>query len=376
MTRRRRRASVLPGLLALLFFFLLVIVVGASLLIPFMAQRTFGPPSESLGSLQRVQYSALILWYDGLLTQPADSTVSGEKTFVISPGEQTEAVAARLEQAGFIRDAGAFRAYLVYAGLDTSIQAGEFRISPAFAPIQIAQKLQDATPAQVKFGILQGWRLEEVAASLPTSGLSITPEQFLQVARDPRVNLDFLPDSASAEGFLLPGEYNLPRAIQARQLLELLLNNFALMLTPELRTGFSRQGLDVYQAVTLASIIEREALPEEQPIVASVFINRIAAGMRLQTDPTIQYALGFNPATNSWWKAPLTLDDLEVNSLYNTYLNPGLPPGPISNPSLGALQAVAYPAQTPYYFFRARCDGSRTHVFAETFDQHLQNACP
>jgi len=98
--------------------------------------------------------------------------------------------------------------------------------------------------------------------------------------------------------------------------------------------------------------------------------------MRLETDPTIQYALGFNPALNTWWKVPLSLEDLSITSPYNTYKNIGLPPGPISNPSLIALQAVAYPAQTPYYFFRARCDGSGLHNFSESFEQHLENGCP
>jgi UPF0755 protein len=162
----------------------------------------------------------------------------------------------------------------------------------------------------------------------------------------------------------------------ADQLVSTLMNNAALALSPEMRAGFARQGLEVYQAVILASIVQREAVKaEEQPTIASVFLNRLAAGMRLETDPTIQYALGFNPATNSWWKSPLAVEDLAIPSPYNTYQNAGLPPGPICSPSLSALQAVAYPAQTPYYFFRARCDGSGLHDFSETFDQHLQSGC-
>jgi UPF0755 protein len=129
--------------------------------------------------------------------------------------------------------------------------------------------------------------------------------------------------------------------------------------------------------VTLASIVQREAVrPEEQAAIASVFLNRLVAGMPLQTDPTVQYALGFDVATNSWWKVPLSTADLEIQSPYNTYQNLGLPPGPISSPGLNAIQAVAYPAQTPYYYFRARCDGSGLHDFSETFDQHLQSGCP
>jgi UPF0755 protein len=355
---------------------LVILCPSVYLLVPSLAARTYGPPSDRLGLTQRFQYSLLMLWYDGAVTRPVDST-AGEVPFTVAPGEGAASVAARLELAGIIRDSDAFAAYLVYAGLDTSIQAGEFQLSPALAPMQIAQQLQDATPTQVRFSVLPGWRIEEIAAIMPTSGFSISSEEFLQAARQPRVHYDYLPAGVSAEGFFLPGEYAVPRDIRADQLVELLMNNSALALTPEMREGFNRQGLDVYQAVTLASIVQREAVKaEEQPIIASVLLNRIAAGMKLETDPTIQYALGFDSATNSWWKAPLSLDDLAINSPYNTYQNFGLPPGPICSPALSALQAVAYPAQTPYYFFRARCDGSGLHSFAETFEQHMKNACP
>jgi len=354
----------------------MIALVGLYFFIPYAAAKSVGPASDRLNGLQRFQYSAMMLWYDGLVTRPVNSSAA-EVPFTIVEGEGAAAVADRLERTGIIRSAEALTAYLVYAGLDTGMQAGEFQLSPALAPIQIAQKLQDATPTQVKFIILPGWRLEEIAAAMPTAGLDITPTQFMQAAENPSASFDFLPAGASAEGFLLPGEYTLPRAIQADQFVSLLMNNAALALTAEMRSGFTRQNLSVYEAVTLASIVQREAIkPEEQPSIASVFLNRLAADMRLETDPTIQYALGYDPGSKSWWKVPLSADDLAVNSAYNTYQNPGLPPGPISNPSVSALQAVAYPAQTPYYYFRARCDGSRLHNFSETFDQHLQNGCP
>jgi len=97
--------------------------------------------------------------------------------------------------------------------------------------------------------------------------------------------------------------------------------------------------------------------------------------MKLDTDPTVQYALGYNASQGTWWTNPLSSADLQFDSPYNTYLYAGLPPGPIANPSLSALRAVAFPAETPYYFFRARCDGSGLHVFAVTFEEHLQNGC-
>ncbi len=111
-------------------------------------------------------------------------------------------------------------------------------------------------------------------------------------------------------------------------------------------------------------------------MIASVFYNRLAIDMPLQTDPTVQYALGFNAAHSTWWTNPLSLDDLKVDSPYNTYIHPGLPPGPISEPGLAALRAVAFPAQSNYYYFQARCDKSGLHNFAETLEQHQQNKCP
>jgi UPF0755 protein len=112
------------------------------------------------------------------------------------------------------------------------------------------------------------------------------------------------------------------------------------------------------------------------PLIASVFYNRLSAGMPLQADPTIQYALGFNAARSTWWTNPLSRTDLQFISAYNTYLHPGLPPGPISNPGLAALRAVAVPAQSDYLYFQARCDKSGLHNFARTLDEHHQNDCP
>jgi UPF0755 protein len=145
----------------------------------------------------------------------------------------------------------------------------------------------------------------------------------------------------------------------------------------KLEPAFQNQGLDLLQAVTLASIVQREAMiEEEQPIIASVFLNRMADGMKLESDPTVQYALGFNAEQQTWWTNPLTLDDLDVESLFNTYLYPGLPPAPICNPGVSALRAVAYPAQTSYYYFRAECNGTGSHTFSKTYQEHLDNSCP
>jgi len=343
--------------------------------IPSQATRIYGQPAAWLTASQRVQFSARLLWHDGLLTRPLDAT-GIEQTFPIDQGESVNSIATRLQEVGLIRDAGAFRDYLIYSGLDTSIQSGSYQLSPSLSAIDIAHKLQDATSTEVKFIILPGWRMEEIAASLPTSGLPITPEEFISAARTSYPDYEFLAGANSAEGFLYPDSYIVPRVITAQTLVNGFVRNFALHLTPDLKNGFEKQGLTVYQAVTIASIVQREAVhDEESPMIASVYLNRLKIGMKLDADPTVQYAVGYDFAGQTWWTNPLSAANLQFDSPYNTYLYTNLPPTPISNPGLTALNAVAYPDETPYYFFQAKCDGSGYHNFAETFEEHLANGC-
>jgi UPF0755 protein len=282
-----------------------------------------------------------------------------------------------LEQAGLIRRASTFRTYLLWAGLDTVIQTGTYRISPTQTGLEIAQMLKSTTLTEVTLTILPGWRIEEIAATLPTSGLEFLSDAFLASAANPVDNQNLLPIGASAEGFLYPDSYILPRDTTADQLVSTLLQSFSTHLRADMIVTYASRGLNLFQAVTMASIIQREAVVEdEMPLIASVFFNRLAVGMMLQTDPTIQYALGYNTNQRTWWTNPLSSEDLRIDSPFNTYIYPGLPPGPISNPGLAALEAVAQPAQSNYYYFQAKCDGSGLHNFAETFEQHQQNYCP
>lgn len=380
MTRRRTRACLLPILAftSVALTFICLGFVSLSWITRDVGQR-FGPPSPHLGSLERLQLTFRLWLSADDLMQPANP--AGPMLSVDIPlGETPPSIARRLEAAGVIGDAGAFVAYLHYTGLDRTIQAGSYLLSPSQAPIAIAQALQDATPKEVTFTILPGWRLEEIAASLPTSGLEITPQEFLQAARIAPPEFPFLreiPPGAPLEGFFFPGSYRLLREISASDLVAFLLDTFQTNLTDGIRRGFERQGLTVYQGVILASIVERETvISAEMPQIASVFLNRLASGMPLEADSTVQYALGYDQENQTWWKNPLSTRDLQTDSPYNTYRHPGMPPTPIANPGLEALQAVAFPAQTPYYYFRAACDGSGRHNFATTFSEHLSNACP
>ena len=243
--------------------------------------------------------------------------------------------------------------------------------------------ISDGSARDVTLSFLPGLRLEEMAEYLAlVAPHSLDAEEFLAIAQRRRPfdtgNYTFLaslPPEATLEGYLLPGTYNVPPTADAAFLVDLMLQNFERGVTPAMRQAFGTQGLSLREAVILASIVAREAVVEEErPIIASVFLNRLRAGMPLQADPTVQYALGYQPDSGSWWKVPLALEDLEVNHPYNTYVIPGLPPGPIANPGLASLQAVAGPAQTDYLFFVLDCAaGNGRHLFSTTFEEHLVN---
>lgn len=362
-------------ILAFLITAILAFVYIAFGYIPARASLLYGPPARLLSITQRIDYSARLLSHADLLTTPLNPN-GGEQPFTISQGESVSSIALRLQQAGIVSDSQVLLDYLIYTGLDLTIQSGEYLLSPALSIIDTARELQDATPADITFVIIPGWRMEEIAASLPTSGLDISPETFLAAVQTPPQVLSFA-SPATMEGFFLPDAYILPRATTIDQLLDTIARNFALRITDEMRKGFANQGLSIYQAVTLASIVERESVQdEEMTLIASVFINRLNIGMTLGSDPTVQYALGFDSIGQTWWKNPLSLADLKFDSPYNTYIYAGLPPAPIANPSLDALQAVAFPAASPYYYFRAACDNSGYHTFAVTFEEHLENGCP
>lgn len=367
---------VLVGILAILAF---VAFIAANGLIA-RAEAAFGPPAPELGAFQRWRIGLELGLRADELQQPADAAGTPVR-FDIGFNEPASQIVSRLWSADLVREGNLFENYLVYTGLDTQLQAGSYQLSAAMSAVQLAQALLDPTPGSVTLVILPGWRLEEIAATLPSAGVKFTPEDFLLDAWTPPASLDLpagFPDGASLEGYLLPGSYEIGREADAAAALDLILaHGFHTEVDAELRQGWADQGLSEHQAVIIASIVERESmLSDEQPLIASVFLNRFHAGIKLEADPTVQYALGFDPQTASWWKTPLTSVDLSIASPHNTYLNPGLPPSPIAAPSYAALFAVAFPESSPYFFFQAACDGSGRHVFSHTYEEHIANNCP
>lgn len=368
----KNRFSVLGWVLVVLSILALTMSLLA---IPKIVELEYGRSSSQISLITRYKIAFSLLVNSQELFNPANPEGIAQ-IFEISKGETIDEISLRLQEAGVITKADAFRAYLIWKGLDISVQAGKYELNPGMTPIEIAGILQDATPAEVEFNVLPGWRMEEIASSLPTSGLSITPQEFMNAVRNPKITVPFLLKGSSVEGLLFPGSYQLSRSTNAQELVTILVQNCLLYISKDLQEALDRQGLDLYQGIILASIVQREAVvADEQPMIASVFYNRLAIGVKLDSDPTVQYALGFDTEKGTWWKNPLTFNDLNFDSPYNTYLYKGLPPTPISNPNLSAIMAVAYPATTDYLYFRAKCDGSNLHSFAVTYEEHLQNGC-
>lgn len=358
------------------------IFIGLALLVlvyfPYTARVLFGEEAPALTVYQKLSFPVrLVLGQQNLLAPVAFE--GSERVFTIEPGESVDSICMKLQQNGLITDPDLFRIYLIYSGLDRGIQAGKYKISQPISSVEIGKMLQDATPAEIDFVILPGWRAEEIAASLETSGLTITAPEFMTLVQNPAALS--LPQSLvsikNLEGYLLPGDYVIPRESNEMQLITIIIEKFASEVTPEMFQVYQDHGLTLDQAVIIASMVQREAIHEEEmPLIASVFLNRLSVGMKFDSDATVQYALGHNDIDNTWWKSPLSLADLAIDSPYNTYVNTGFPLGPICNPGIKALQAVAYPAQSSFYYFRAKCDQSGYHNFAETFEQQQQNACP
>lgn len=312
----------------------------------------------------------------------AVSTDDTPVRFTVNPGDVPRVIASNLADQNLILDPDLFVSYVRATDIDSQLRAGTYFLNRAQTIPEIAQTLIDPRGGQFAFRILEGWRIEEIAERVidgnpyfPFSGA-----EFLTVvgsgADVPAEFADYvdLPEGASLEGFLFPDTYQLPAQITPELLRDLLLERFTEQVGPALAEAAAEQGLTLYEAVTLASIIQREAVhPDEHPMISSVYRNRLEINQRLEADPTVQYPIG---RAGDWWPQITQADYQAVVSPYNTYRVNGLPPGPIANPGISAIRAAIQPAESPYYYFRARCTQDGYHNFARTFEEHVANACP
>lgn len=285
------------------------------------------------------------------------------KIIEIPRGTGVRAISARLEEEGFIRTRHLFSLWTWLRGQTRSLQAGEYRLSASMSPAAILEVLVRGEVVQHPLTIPEGYTVREIAKAVKRAGFGSADEIAL-LSRDPSFLKEFDIQAASAEGYLFPETYHFPRRTPARKILGRMIATLRERFTPAMVLQARQRGLSIHQALTLASIIEREtAIPKEMPLISAVFQNRLRRGMRLQADPTVLYALNRT-------SGPLSRENLQVDSPYNTYRVKGLPPGPIANPGLGSLVAVLNPAPVDYLYFVARGDGS--HEFSQTLADHLK----
>jgi len=363
------------------FIALVAIIVTAGSIVLFLNRSTTSGENPSLNLPDSPSPDDLLigLYLDtkaAELEQPAGNDDT-PVTFIVEPGETAAEIAKRLTDEGLVSDAELFRRYVQYHGMDAGIEVGEFTLRQTMTIPEIAQALQQGQRPEQAITIQEGLRLEQVATVVGEQ-TNISPEDFTVLVttgwRDSGLTFDFLadlPPDATLEGFLFPETYRLPEEPTGVDLLSRMLETFEARVPSEMRAAAANQGLNLYELVTLASIVERESvLDEERPLIAGVYHNRLAGGWFFGACPTVQYALG---APDNWWPQ-FTLEATGVDSPYNTYHNLGLPPGPICSPGLASIQASAYPAETDYFFFLADCTKENgSHLFAVTQEEHNAN---
>jgi UPF0755 protein len=299
----------------------------------------------------------------------AKDTRADTRPFVIARGETAGQIGKRLEQDGIVRSALAFDFVLYETERENALQSGTYTVSAALTPRELAKLFEKAPGEQIVLRIIDGWRLSEVATAVNKAFPSIGKEAFTAAAVvGDRKNtvLAGLDPKAPLEGYLFPDTYFMRPDMTAPRIVDVLLDTFERKVGTTLRAASADRKVAIYDIVKLASIIEREARDRgESATIAGVYTNRLRIGMKLDADPTIQYALGE-------WRE-LSLDDLKLDSPYNTYRNAGLPPTPIANPGVAAIEGAAKPAEVPYFYFVAKSDGTGGHAFARTLEEHEAN---
>ncbi len=317
-----------------------------------------------------VAYSAL-----AQVASPPATVAFSTVLFRVEPGQTTAEIGKNLGGESLIRNDLLFRLLVSRRGLDGELQAGEYLLRPNMSLDEVIDELLKGRVLNEVITVVEGWRSEEIAEALSARGL-IDPEEFMRIVANGPADFDgdFVPlaGAGTLEGFLFPDTYEIGPQTTARDLVAKMLGRFDQVYTRPMRDAAARRGMSAVEVVNLAAIVEREAAREdERSIIASVFLNRLELGMKLEADPTVQYAVASPESRGSWWTVDLTVDDLGTDSPYNTYVVPALPKGPIANPGISSILAVLEPDDTDYLFFVARGDGS--HAFATTFEEHEQN---
>lgn len=282
--------------------------------------------------------------------------------FSIEPYQTGSQIAKNLKEKDIIASELWFRALLKATGNASNLKVGKYTLNKNISSEEALWVLLNQNGDEVfKLTIVEGYRVEEIAEQL--SKYNITdPYEFLRLVKE-----------RDLEGYLFPSTYNFVENMVPQRVIDIMMSEFKNQTDKLLSDFVCPENLSQKDLITLASIVEREAVnDEERPKIAKVYLNRLEIGKRLQADPTVQYALGYNVRQDKYWKKNITLRDLTIKSPYNTYRNTGLPPGPICNPGVKSIEAVLNPEPNfRALYFVADIDGN--HIFSETYHQHLKN---
>ena len=298
-----------------------------------------------------------------------DFAVRGSRMITVSQGMSTADIAALLHEKQLVKSEAAFKLEARLSGLEEKLQAGMYQLEGGMSNKEIVRRLAQGRIEYAHFLLPEGYNVVKIAQKLETEGLG-SAAKFMAAAKD-YAPYDYMQtDNANvlfkAEGFIFPATYDFPLGSTEAEILQRMVQQFDEEMQQEKIPGLcAGKGLALRDVVNLAAMVELEAVyPEEQPRIAGVFLKRLAIGMPIQSDTTVQYALGGEQ------KELITFDDIKVDSAYNTYKNAGLPPGPIAGPGMGAIKAVLSPEQTEYLYFVAEKDGH--HRFSKSYQEHLQ----
>ncbi len=403
----RRRKSFQP-LVLLAWLAGVAVLAGIVIFLGFLAfaPRLLAWVEEHPGSIEQGVVRDFVQWYQPNQLKDAPAGTSRRRiTVEVAPGTTDSQTGDILLKKGVIKSQLAFQYAVLNAGRQGTLAAGVYDLSPTMRPSQIVAALRQFAAPEVTVRLGEGWRLEQIVAELAKSDLTMNIDEFVKLVRNPPTDLlkqyDFfadLPVGRTLEGYLPPNTYRIDGNAKAVDVLKVFLDQFNKNLTPEIRDQLSARGKTVDYAVTLASIVEREAvLEKERPLIAGVYTNRLdnpdnaeTSGL-LNADPTLQWALatakfGAMPLTQwaaiDWWP-PLAVGGAEVQlpkelSGYQSYIHLGLPPGPIAAPRLSSIRAAAFPDTTAgYLYFVAGCPGGKrdgSHYFATTNAQQEANS--
>jgi len=305
-------------------------------------------------------------WMWQRLQTPYQGFEGTERFVEIPQGTSTGGIGRRLADAGVVADTWTFRAAVWWTGRARALKAGEYRFEGSATPIDVVTQIAEGRVYSRALTFPEGLTLGEMAALFETRGFG-SKQDFMKAASDPALIADLAPAARDLEGYLFPETYLLERTVTAAQLVGRMVDRFRAVWT-EVTAGQTPEDLTPHQIVALASLVEKEtAAPKERPLVAAVYRNRLRAGMAMQADPTVVYAL----MRAGRYNGNIRKVDLAIDSPYNTYRFPGLPPGPIAAPGRAALEAALMPADVRYLYFVSRNDGS--HAFSETLTEHNAN---